>query len=91
MNSIIIVQPGQTLPDIAIQYCGDLAAWPSIASLNGLNITDVIEAGMSLMIPQPIKKNIVEAFANKGVVPASGSNALEGIDYWMVLYEFIVS
>lgn len=91
MNKIITVLPGQTLPDIAIQHAGDLAAWPVIASLNSLSMTDIIAAGDKLLIPLPIVKSISDEFLRKAYQPASGDEILEGIDYWAILYEFVVS
>lgn len=91
MNKIITVLPGQTLPDIAIQHAGDLLAWPLIASLNNIDITSLIAAGDQLLIPLPISKAVSDEFARKGYQPASGDEFLEGIDYWAVAYEFIVS
>lgn len=91
MNKIIIVLPGQTLPDIAVEHGGDLSAWPVIASLNSLRMTDTIEAGQSLLIPLPINKVVSDEMAKKGYQPATSDALLEGIDYWAVLYEFIVS
>ena len=35
MRRTATVKPGQTLPDIAIQYCGGMAAFPVLAALNG--------------------------------------------------------
>lgn len=91
MNKIITVLPGQTLPDIAIQHAGDLLAWPLIASLNNIDLTSLITAGDKLLIPLPVSKSVADEFAKKGFQPATGDEFLEGIDYWAITYEFIVS
>ncbi|MBL7779925.1 MAG: LysM peptidoglycan-binding domain-containing protein [Saprospiraceae bacterium] len=93
MNRNIIVQPGQTLPDIAVQYCGALSAFPEIARLNGLSLTANIAAGQALVIPAvATDKRVQQYFTQGGYVPASvGVKALdEGVSYWGIEYDFIV-
>lgn len=93
MNRSITVQPGQTLPDIAVQYCGSLSAWYSIASLNGLALTASISAGQTLEVPETATdKRVQQYFLLGGYVPAStGVKEIdEGISYWGIGYDFIV-
>jgi len=93
MSRSITVQPGQTLPDIAVQYCGSLSAFPEVASLNGLALTASISAGQTLLIPAvATDKRVQLYFAQGGYVPASiGVKAVEeGVSYWGIEYDFIV-
>jgi hypothetical protein len=87
-----IVQPSQTLADIAIQHCGKLEAWSDIARLNGLQLTDAIFAGQVLILPDVIVDKRVFTFLKEGGhAPAvTGVNILEGIDYDGIEYDFVV-
>lgn len=93
----VTVCEGQTLIDIAMQYCGDALAVADVAKLNGLGITDELTPGQTILIPDVAidKVKIVEAFA--GLVPASKDDddnvldqVLDGIDYWIIEEDFIV-
>jgi hypothetical protein len=88
------VQAGQTLADIAIQYCGRLDAFAALAALNGLGLTDDIEAGDVLTLPDVTDKRTVAAFKAGGYFPAAGATIIagpQGIDYWIIENDFIVS
>ena len=61
------VLSGQTLFDIAVQYCGCADAAFGLAVLNGLNLTDDLEAGQELQIPGVLKSDIATYYANKGL------------------------
>lgn len=65
------VQAGQTLLDIAIQYCGSSEALVSLAQLNGLSVTEILVAGSELTLPEVIDKRVVRVFTLGGYVPAS--------------------
>lgn len=93
MNRNIIVQPGQTLPDIAIQHCGSLSAYYDILSLNGLSFTSDISAGQVLIVPGiAADKRVRQYFVNGGYIPASiGIKDIdEGVSFWGIEYDFIV-
>jgi hypothetical protein len=47
-----IVKNNQSLVDLAIEYLGDASAAPDIALLNGISLTDVLEPGTSLLLPE---------------------------------------
>lgn len=96
MRRSATVKPGQTLPDIAVQYCGSMAAFPALASLNGLNLTDDIAAGAVLFLPDVTDKRTAYIFKAGGYFPAAGRTltqigGLEGVDYWGIEFDFIVS
>jgi len=88
-------KPGQTLPDIAVQYCGGMAAFPALAALNGLNLTDDISAGAVLFLPDVADKRTEYIFRTGGYFPAAGRTltqigGLEGVSYWGIEFDFIV-
>ncbi|MBV6442761.1 MAG: hypothetical protein EPGJADBJ_04485 [Saprospiraceae bacterium] len=89
-----VVKAGQTLPDIAVQYCGNMSAFPAIAALNGLNLTDEIVAGATLKLPPVVDKRAAYILSG-GYFPAAGRTltqigGLEGVDYWGIEFDFIV-
>lgn len=98
MSKEIIIRPGQSVTDIAIEHAGqEDAAW-TIAELNNISITEVLTAGQTLLIPDVdgnAQKRIVKVFSDNGYHPASDvdidTEILEGIEYWGIEYDFIVS
>lgn len=92
------VLDGQSLFDIAIRRCGDISAAYSIAEMNGLSITDPLTAGQELEIPDPYDKDVAGYFSNRGIEPATAltsevfeSVENEGLDYWILEVDFIIS
>ena len=47
----ISVKEGQTLIDVAVEYLGDSSEAMNIALLNGISITDELESGTILILP----------------------------------------
>jgi LysM repeat protein len=68
MNSMTVTE-GQSLLDIAIWLLGDAAAVFDLADANGLAITDAVQAGQVLVVPDSVAKpDVVKFLAEKGVV-----------------------
>lgn len=65
------VLQGQTLFDIAIQSCGSTEAAFELAVLNSLSLTDDIETGFELSLPDVIDQDIATYFQNKNIKPAT--------------------
>ncbi|MGV4413879.1 hypothetical protein [Chryseobacterium sp. T1] len=89
----------QSLLDIAIQHTGNATNAYAIARANGLGVSDLLEPGAVLIIPDDIEKDmdIVNYYSAKGIQPATsittGGEAeeqLEGISYWIINQDFIV-
>lgn len=93
MAASIIVQPGQQLPDIALQHCGALEAMADVALLNSLSLTADLVAGAVLTVPDAMDKRVVKYLADGGPVPATGELVTigEGIGYWAIEIDFILS
>lgn len=94
---VVTVLYGQTLIDIAIQELGDAARVFEIAELNDISLTDDLEAGSTLLVPdwEKSKRSIVQLFTDPANAPASAdtdslSNKNEGIDYWVLENDFVV-
>ena len=98
----VIVQDRQCLADIAIQVCGSLEAVFAIAEKNGLSVTDDLTAGQILEYdPADVQdKQIVNIYKTERVVPATSATTNEvndilgfgeGIGFWAIAYDFVVS
>lgn len=61
----------QSIFDIAIQHCGAAEAEYDIAMLNGISITDELNAGQLLELPSVINKDVVAYYTNKKLTPAT--------------------
>jgi LysM repeat protein len=86
-----IVLPGQTLPDIAVQWLGSEEAVFELAQLNGLTQTSPIEPGQKLKLPAAYDLRARRDFARGGWQPASGlEQILEGIEIWAIELDFVV-
>lgn len=90
-NNDITVQPRQTLFDIAVQYLGSIEGVYQLGKLNNLMLTDELEAGQKLKLPATIQPATALFFSEGRYVPAGeDEGVLDGIDYWMIAYEFEV-
>lgn len=83
----IQINEGQTLLDIAIQYCGDADKANDIALLNGLDIDDIV-LGQSLKVPDLLigQKHITQSLQKDGIIPASAIEASDYEDEWTLYY-----
>lgn len=86
---------GQTWIDIALQEVGDEHRLFELCDLNNSGITDDIAAGYVATTPdfESNKKSIVNTL--RKVRPASGisiaEELMEGIEYWGIEFDFVVS
>lgn len=97
---MVTVLYNQSLFDISIRYTGTIENAFKIAVANGLSLTDELEPGAQLIIPEDVEMNsdVVSYFAGKGIQPATGfefydieiTPELEGISYWILNKNFIV-
>ncbi|OQP45898.1 hypothetical protein A4H97_32165 [Niastella yeongjuensis] len=100
MNKVT-VSYGQTWLDIALQELGDMERAIELALLNDRAITDDLQAGVELMVPDfdSDKRDIVRLFGNSANKPASGDTFIaaspdsigEGIEFWALENDFVVS
>src|SRR4051812_40713019 len=100
MNKVT-VSYGQTWLDIALQELGDMERNIELARLNGRAITDDLQAGEELIVPDfdTEKRSIVQLFRNAANRPASSDTFVaadpdsngEGIEFWAIEYDFVVS
>jgi len=69
---VIKTLSGQSIWDIALQYCGKADAAFSIARLNNINLTDNLPALTMLELPEIIHNNNVKYFVNNRITPSTG-------------------
>lgn len=93
-----IVEPGQNTFDMAVQLYGGIEGLFDMATKNGLSITDDINSGTQVLANAPIDKNMRAILKSLEIKPATAVNAEEaavitpeGIDYWAIEVDFIIS
>lgn len=99
MANSYTVKPRQSLFDVALLLYGRLESVFDIALLNGLAVTDNPEPGNELSYPNIPKNLISSSYGVNGVVPATAIDAIdfastiagEGVEFWAVETEFLVS
>jgi hypothetical protein len=93
MEAKLKIKPRQTLIDIAIQAGGTLDSLFEVASLNGVGITDDLEAGSLVVSPAVSVMHVADYFRKYKLFPASATTALsevlnEGVEFWTIGYDF---
>ena len=92
----VIVDQGQWLRDAAIQYAGTVTEIFAIALANGLSITDTIEPGSVIDIPNVVDAALVKFLSDNNYVPSTTLSPedeqanLDGISYMKITQTFIV-
>ncbi len=93
--SKIIVLPGQSLFDIALQVYGAVDGAKKLADDNGINITSDIVPGTELRFDgnMIINKNVVNYYKNDNIIPSSVLivEIQQGIGFWEIGTGFVVS
>lgn len=88
-----VVQAGQNIGDIAVQYCGSHEAVFEIARLNNLSVTDEVAAGVEILIPDVYDKRVRRFYVEGGYFPATSDEISElegGIGFWTIGVDFCV-
>lgn len=94
-----IILHSQSLLDLAIQHTGSVENAFALAVANGLSLTDELEAGEESGIPKvEANKDILNYYQAKRLQPATAisqtltaNSQPQGIDYWAIGTEFIIS
>lgn len=80
MTSVTVLYK-QTIQDIAIQETGTLLSVISICAFNNLSLTQFLEVGTVIKIPDNVSKDadVLRYFKNREILPATAptSNQLE--------------
>ena len=94
---LITINEGQCLLDIATQHLGDASKSFAIALQNNISPTEELVIGNTLLIEDVAieNKKLVQDFADNMIVPASRKDDSvllgEGVEFWAIEEEFIVS
>lgn len=97
---MITVTSRQSVLDIALQHCGSLEAAFDIAQSNGISLTDDLTTGQSMSVPDATDAEMAQHYGVNNICPATAIttdeindtlNILEGVDFWGIEYDFIVS
>lgn len=91
--------PGQTLIDMALQELGDAGRAFELAELNSISLTDDLEPGATILLPDPDarKLSLVRMFSIKSLAPASADTSNDipekdsGIDYDAIEIDLIIT
>jgi hypothetical protein len=87
----------QSLFDLAVQAAGSVEAVFDIADLNGWGITEELPAGARVEISTVLNRQVAEYYRVNGISPATGITAddapavQEGVEFWGIEYDFMVS
>ena len=91
----ISVLTGQSLFDLAIQGTGSIEGVFGLAKAAGLSITDELPSGMVIPVPIPLADpQVAEYYAARRITPATATTTdiiLEGVEFWNIELDFIVS
>jgi len=87
---------GQTWLDMTLQTLGDEGRIFELCDLNGVGITDDLAAGTEIETLEPETDKVSIVTLLKDRVPCSlqfgaGDPAPEGIEYWTIESDFVVS
>lgn len=91
----IIVDEGQNMMDVALQYLGDMSGVFDLANANGISITELLAPGDQLVLPAAINTGAAEYFEERAIVIATDDNDSVaqkpgGINYMEIEFDFIV-
>ena len=70
----------QTLLDVALQSCGHIETALTLAESNGLSLTDRLEDGQELTVPEPVAggdARTVRLYRAHGIEPATEASVEE--------------
>ena len=89
----------QSLFDIAVERLGSAEAALAIAIKNGRSITDQLGAGEAVYLTGMVNQDIADYYSQKAIKPCFGTNvdnsgdelAQEGIGYWAIGIDFVIS
>ena len=98
---VIVVQSHQNVLDIAVQEYGSAEAAFDLSLKNNLSVSDDLAPGKELELPESLYKDtdVAGYYENKRLQPATAlsqsfyksTKEKEGISYWSININFIVS
>lgn len=88
------IREGQSLADVALITGGDISYITELMRLNDIGADASIYPGDSLLYDTAtaVKKNIVDYYGKNIITPATAGDAVhEGIGYWRIERDFVIS
>ena len=90
---------GQSVFDLSVQSSGSIEAAVELAVMNGLSLSDGLEAGVTLIEPSIISSQIVGYYGSRGIMPATAISTQTdtpatsdlGIEFWTIETDFIIN
>jgi len=70
----VIIQPNQTLSDIAVQIYGDLSAVYMLAKSNNISITSDLMPGSEIIAPEAVYNKELAEYCRNNIRPATGTD-----------------
>ncbi|WP_312296888.1 hypothetical protein [Chryseobacterium sp.] len=96
-----IILHNQSILDVALQHTGTVESCFEIATRNGFSVSDQLEAGISIEIPENVLKNtdVLNMYSAKKIEPATSHSdigdseipTLKGIGYMQIGNNFKTS
>jgi hypothetical protein len=93
----VTAKENQTIVDLSIQETGSIEGMFDIAVLNDRSVTDDLESGELVNADVIVNDDLVyDQYVKRGLNPASNTAELvsgleEGIEFWAIEEDFIVS
>lgn len=90
----------QSILDLSLQHCGSLESAYALAEGNGISVTDDLTTGAQLSTPEVMDKDVTLHYGLNSIQPATHItnaeindilNIGEGIEFWAIEFDFIVS
>lgn len=93
-----LAEPGQSIFDMTVQLYGDIEGLFDLTEKNGLPLTGELKPGTLVKANTPADKNMRNILKAQQIKPATIVNAAEaaeitpeGIGYWAIEIDFIIS
>jgi hypothetical protein len=91
----VAVSPGQNIFDIAVQEYGSIEGIKNMRELNGFSFTPDVTPGDKIIVSgDPVNKNVTQHLKLYPKIATGNDyseNILEGIGYWAIEGDFVVS
>ena len=82
------MKDGQTLADIAIQEYGSLEALPVLAAANAIGMTDMLEAGSRLQLPDVSYNRLIQQYCKANDVSPATERGMTNVKLRVFSGEF---
>jgi len=88
------IKEGQSLADIAVMLGGDISKIMELSRTNNIGVSDPLHCDDLVLHDDDniTKKQVADYYSKNNIIPATASGAIaEGIDFWTIEGDFIIS